>query len=114
MFPETTEIQATEDLTVHGDQAAASADGLVIDNANDNAEQESGFDIVLNDDESKKKQDPVTKAFFDACLTREKEAKEILATTAGMDQNEDNFMRGFIRAYVEIQTVTFGDVEEKH
>lgn len=58
--------------------------------------------------------DPVTKAFFDACLTREQEAKESLATTAGMDQNEDNFMRGFIRAYVEIQTVTFGDVEEKH
>lgn len=53
---DTNEIQATEDLTVHGDQAAASADGLVIDNANDNAEQESGFDIVLSGDETK--QDP--------------------------------------------------------
>lgn len=53
---DTNEIQATEDLTVHGDQAAAPADGLVIDNANDNAGQESGFDIVLSDDETK--QDP--------------------------------------------------------
>lgn len=53
---DTNEIQATEDQLLHGDQAAASADGLVIDNANDNAGQESGFDIVLNDDETK--QDP--------------------------------------------------------
>lgn len=53
---DTNEIQAAEDLTLSGDQAAASADGLVIDNANDNAGQESGFDIVLNDDETK--QDP--------------------------------------------------------
>lgn len=53
MFPETTEIQATEDLTLSGDQAAASADGSVIDNANDNAGQESGFDIVLSGDETK-------------------------------------------------------------
>ncbi|MGR2139898.1 scaffolding protein, partial [Salmonella enterica] len=29
----TTEIQATEDLTLSGDHAAASADGLVVDNA---------------------------------------------------------------------------------
>ncbi len=53
---DTNEIQATEDLTVPGDQAAASADGSVIDNANDNAGQESGFDIVLSGDETK--QDP--------------------------------------------------------
>jgi hypothetical protein len=53
---DTNEIQATEDLTLSGDQAAASADGSVIDNANDNAGQESGFDIVLSGDETK--QDP--------------------------------------------------------
>lgn len=49
----TTEIQnQTEELALPGDQAAAPADGLVIDNANDNTGQEEGFDIVLKDDES--------------------------------------------------------------
>ncbi|EBF9827195.1 scaffolding protein, partial [Salmonella enterica subsp. enterica] len=48
----TTEIQATEDLTLSGDHAAASADSLVVDNANDNAGQEEGFEIVLKDDET--------------------------------------------------------------
>ncbi|HFH0425772.1 TPA: scaffolding protein, partial [Salmonella enterica subsp. enterica serovar Bovismorbificans] len=46
----TTEIQATEDLTLSGDYAAASADSLVVDNANDNAGQEDGFEIVLKED----------------------------------------------------------------
>lgn len=54
----TTEIQATEDLTLSGDYAAASADSLVVDNANDNAGQEEGFEIVLKDDETAPKQDP--------------------------------------------------------
>lgn len=49
----TTEIQnQTEELPLSGNQAAAPADGLVIDNANDNTGQEEGFDIVLKDDES--------------------------------------------------------------
>lgn len=37
----TTDIQASEELTLPGNHAAASADGLVVDNANDNAGQES-------------------------------------------------------------------------
>ena len=59
------------------------------------------------------KSDPVTKQFFDACFNREFEAKEELAASAGLDTAEDNFKRGFIRAYSEIQNVTFGDMEEK-
>ena len=59
------------------------------------------------------KQDPVTKQFFDACFNREFEAKEKLAATAGLDSAEDNFTRGFIRAYSEIQSVTFGDMGEQ-
>lgn len=53
---QTTDIQASEELTLPGNHAAASADGLVVDNANDNAGQEEGFEIVLKDDE-KPKQD---------------------------------------------------------
>ena len=61
---DTTEIQASEDLTLSGNQAAASADGSVVDNANDNAGQDEGFEIVLKDDETKPKQDPATNAEF--------------------------------------------------
>ena len=60
---QTTDIQASEELTLPGNHAAASADGLVVDNANDNAGQEEGFEIVLKDDE-KPKQDPATNAEF--------------------------------------------------
>ncbi|CCK00862.1 Phage capsid and scaffold [Cronobacter sakazakii 701] len=61
MDPKTTEIQASEELNLSGNHAAASADGLVVDNANDNAGQEEGFEIVLKDDEIKPKQDPAIK-----------------------------------------------------
>lgn len=60
----TTEIQVTEGLTLSGDHAAASADSLVVDNANDNAGQEEGFEIVLKDDETAPKQDPAKNAEF--------------------------------------------------
>ena len=52
---QTTDIQASEELTLPGNHAAASADGLVVDNANDNAGQEEGFEIVLKDDEKPNK-----------------------------------------------------------
>lgn len=61
---DTTEIQASEEFTLSGNQAAASADGSVVDNANDNAGQDEGFEIVLKDDETKPKQDPATNAEF--------------------------------------------------
>ena len=48
---QTTDIQASEELTLPGNHAAASADGLVVDNANDSAGQEEGFEIVRKDDE---------------------------------------------------------------
>lgn len=85
---DTNEIQAAEDLTVHGDQAAASADGLVIDNANDNAEQESGFDIVLNDDESKKKQDPVTNAKYAQNRLERKRLRELEQQAEAVQRGE--------------------------
>lgn len=74
----TTEIQnQTEELTLSGDQAAASADGSVVDNANDNAGQEEGFDIVLKDDEGKPKQDPATNAEFARRRIERKRQREL-------------------------------------
>ena len=74
---DTNVIQATEDSTLSGTQAAAPADGLVIDNANDNAEQDSGFDIVLNDDEGKPKQDPAKNAQFAQRRLERKRQREL-------------------------------------
>lgn len=74
----TTEIQnQTEELTLSGDQAAASEDGSVVDNANDNAGQEEGFDIVLKDDEGKPKQDPATNAEFARRRIERKRQREL-------------------------------------
>lgn len=65
---------------------------------------QSDFDIWRSD--------PVTKAFFQAAEDRVEEAKEILATQAGLDLNEDNFLRGFIRAYREIPLFRIDDLQE--
>ncbi|EPU3934701.1 scaffolding protein [Morganella morganii] len=74
----TTEIQnQTEELTLSGYQAAASADGSVVDNANDNAGQDEGFDIVLKDDEGKPKQDPATNAEFARRRIERKRQREL-------------------------------------
>lgn len=45
---------------------------------------------------------PVTKLFYDACLERQGEAIELMANTAGLDMQQDNFHRGFVYAYREI------------
>lgn len=49
------------------------------------------------------KLDPVTKAFFEAAEERIEDAKDILSTSAGVNPDEDNFFRGFIHAYREMQ-----------
>ncbi|EOB9989555.1 scaffolding protein [Cronobacter sakazakii] len=77
MDPKTTEIQASEELNLSGNHAAASDDGLVVDNANDNAGQEEGFEIVLKDDETKPKQDPATNAHFAAKRLERKRQREL-------------------------------------
>lgn len=42
------------------------------------------------------KADPVTQAFFYSVLERIEDAKETLATSAGIDSASDNWFRGFI------------------
>ncbi|MEH4296530.1 scaffolding protein [Enterobacter ludwigii] len=77
MYPETTEIREAEGLNTSGNQAAASADGSVVDNANDNAGHDEGFEIVLKDDEVKPKQDPATNAHFAAKRLERKRQREL-------------------------------------
>jgi len=55
--------------------------------------------------------DPVTKAFFEACKIRIEDAKETLAASAGLDAVNDNFNRGFIAAYNEMQDFHVEDLE---
>ena len=59
------------------------------------------------------KQDPMTKAFFEACEKRVQDAVYNLVSSAGMDSNNDNYTRGFIAAYNEITQVKFDEVVEE-
>jgi len=74
---DTINIQEAEGFNTSGNQAAASADGSVVDNANDNAGHEEGFEIVLKDDEVKPKQDPETNARFAAKRLERKRQREL-------------------------------------
>ena len=58
--------------------------------------------VISKDDFSIWKDEPVTKAFFDAAEERISDAKDLLATQAGLDPINDSFYRGFIYAYTEI------------
>lgn len=51
----------------------------------------------------------VTKEFFIAARERVKDAKDILGMSAGIDPISDNFYRGFIAAYEEMQEFKVGE-----
>lgn len=57
------------------------------------------------------KANSVTKAFFEACRYRIEDAKDVLASSAGINSAEDNVLRGFIRAYQEMQDFRIDDLE---
>lgn len=59
------------------------------------------------------KSDPVTKAYFTAVIERIEDAKEVLSNQAGVDVNEDNYLRGFIRAYRECLEFRIEDLQEE-
>lgn len=54
----------------------------------------------------------VTKAFFAAADERVQDAKEILANSAGLDSDQDNYLRGFITAYREMAEFRIEDLDE--
>jgi hypothetical protein len=72
---DTHEIQATEDLTLPGTQAAASSEHQT--ESASSATQADSFEIVLNDDESKQKQDPATNAYFAQKRIERKRQREL-------------------------------------
>ena len=57
------------------------------------------------------KANPVTRAFFLAAMERAEEAKNYLATTAGLNSADDNYYRGFIQAYREVPEFRVEDLE---
>lgn len=59
--------------------------------------------MITKEEFSEWKSMEVTKAFFDACTERIMDAKDILASGAGIDSAYDNYLRGFIQAYKEIK-----------
>jgi hypothetical protein len=53
----------------------------------------------------------VTKAFLFAAQERIHDAMHVLSTTAGMNSVEDNYMRGFIQAYRELEDFRIDDLD---
>lgn len=96
MYPETTEIQEAEGLNTSSNHAAASADGSVVDNANDNAGHDEGFEIVLKDDEAKPKQDPATNAHFAAKRLERKRQREL-------EQKMEQVKRGELPEHIRVK-----------
>lgn len=68
--------------------------------------------MITKDDFRLWKSEPITEAFFEACLQRVEDSKEILSSAAGLDPTQDSFMRGFIYAYREIFDFRIAEDEE--
>ena len=56
--------------------------------------------------------DQVTKAFMQAARERVEDAKDVLSVQAGFDPKEDNYLRGLIQAYREMQDFRVEDAQE--
>ena len=69
--------------------------------------------IITKDQFQQWKEDPVTQAFMEASEQRIVDAKDVLGAQAGLDRDSDNFYRGFIAAYEEIQEFRIDYEEEE-
>ena len=56
--------------------------------------------------------DPVTKAYKLAIVEAIQQIKEALAQSAGLDQNEDNFRRGYVCAMMDVLDFKIDDLQE--
>lgn len=84
---DTTETQGSEGQTVHVDNVAAST----VDtnsHASEEGAHDSGFDIVLKDDETKPKQDPATNAQFAQRRLERKRQRELEAQAEAVKRGE--------------------------
>lgn len=52
----------------------------------------------------------ITKAFYHACQERQEDAIDLLVSSAGIDPPTDNFYRGFIAAFKEMQNFRVEDI----
>jgi hypothetical protein len=84
---DTTETQGSEGQPLHVDNAAATTVDTE-SHASDEGVQESGFDIVLNDDEGKHKQDPATNAQFAQRRLERKRQRELEQQAAAVQRGE--------------------------
>jgi len=69
--------------------------------------------IITKEDFKDWKLNDVTRAFFQACTQRVEDCKDILAGSAGMEPDTDNFYRGFIAAYNEMRGFRVEDIEDE-
>lgn len=69
--------------------------------------------MITYDDYVLWKNDPMTKAWFEACQIRVEEGKEQLATQAGSDPVFDGFVRGVIHAYREMMSFSVEELNEE-
>nr|WP_319552445.1 hypothetical protein [uncultured Vibrio sp.] len=88
MSIKTDEIQETEDLTVSGDQVVATQDGQDVDNAATDVDAEEGFDVILDEVETKPKQDSATNAEFAKRRIERKRQKELEEQIAAVQRGE--------------------------
>ena len=68
--------------------------------------------IITKSDFDLWKADPVTKAFLQAAHERIDDAKDVLSVQAGINAEQDNYLRGMIQAYREIQDFRVDDIQE--
>ena len=57
------------------------------------------------------RKNPVTLAFMYAAKERIEDGMNVLSTTAGLNPIEDNYMRGFIQAYRELEDFRIDDLD---
>ena len=57
--------------------------------------------------------DQVTKLFLAAAKERIEDAKDVLSVQAGLDPQQDNYLRGLIQAYREVQDFRVDDLAEE-
>jgi hypothetical protein len=55
----------------------------------------------------------VTKAFMKAAQERIFDCVMAMSVQAGLNQNEDNFMRGFVAAYRELENFRIDDLQDE-
>jgi hypothetical protein len=68
--------------------------------------------VISQNDFINWKSDPVTKAFFQAAHERIEDAKDVLSVQAGINAEQDNYLRGMVQAYREIQDFRIDDIQE--